>query len=73
MGVFDQHFAFCKLSNESIVSIKFDDTVFPHYFLKKFEKTDCFLLLYNIADKKSFENLFPGCVFIRHRTFIRSV
>lgn len=55
MGAFDQHFTFCKLSNESIVRIKFDDTIFPHYFLKMFEKTDCFLLLYNIADKKSFE------------------
>ena len=42
MGAFDQHFAFCKLSNESIVKIKFDDTVFPYYFLKMFEKTDCF-------------------------------
>jgi len=68
MAYFDHETKYYKMSDESIIKLKFRDTAygngkFSKLYLKEYSKSDCIILLYSISDKESFEK----CNFFRDK------
>ena len=60
MAYFDHETKYYKLSDETVIKLKFRDTAygngkFTKLYFKEYSRSDCIILIYSIKDKESFE------------------
>jgi len=60
MAYFDHETKYYKLSDETVIKLKFRDTAFGNgkftkLYFKEYSRSDCIILIYSIKDKESFD------------------